>query len=336
MKHKILWAPIRWPDNRHIETDSVGTQCEAIFTESLDAVSDVQWSSCDAIVSLLDVPASARELATNCRIVVTPKVGFDNIALQAWGERGVPVCNVPDYGTMEVADHAIALMLSLMRGITFHTRELKRDLVANWRPALNPFGKRLSVSKLGIVGLGRIGMATALRARAFGMDVQFYDPYVENGRDKALGIKRIDRLESLFSDCDVVSLHTPLTAETNCFIDANVLAHSHPRLILINTARGPVIDLDALHQALKSDQLLAAGLDVLPQEPPQQNHPLLRAWHNNESWIDHRLIITPHHAFCTEESMYDMRFSGGACAAKFLTTGVLENCVNRTYLSSAL
>ncbi len=335
MQHKILWAPLRWTENRHIEAESVGDKCEAIITDSLEEVTDEQWATCDALLSLQDVPEPYRSNAVNCKIFVTPKVGYDNIDLQAWAKRGIPVCNVPDYGTREVADHAMALYLSFIRGITYHTRELKKAPADNWKPISYKRSKRLSDSTFGIVGIGRIGMATALRAKAFEMDVCFYDPYVENGRDKALGIRRVDSLQALFAQCDVVSLHLPLNKSTEKIINAEILSHSKPSLVLLNTARGPVIDLDGLYEAMKNNVIQAAALDVLPEEAPvNKDHPLLKAWSNNEEWIDHRLLLTPHSAFYSEESIRDMRFMGGACAARYLTEGVLQNCVNQEYLSS--
>jgi lactate dehydrogenase-like 2-hydroxyacid dehydrogenase len=326
---------MRWPDGREIEIASLGELGEGEFCDRFDAVTDAQWAGCDAVVTIQDVPPAYRSRLSRCRILVTPKVGFDNIDLAGWGELGVPVCNVPDYGTQEVADHAMALMLSLMKGITFHTRELKRDLRGNWRPALNPFGRRLSVCTFGIVGLGRIGTAAALRAKALGMDVVFFDPYRENGADLALGIRRTRTLADLFATSDVVSLHLPLGAETEKLVDGKLLERCKPGLILINTARGPIIDLDGLHQALKSGRVQAAGLDVLPEEPANPEHPLLKAWAANEDWIDHRLLITPHSAFFTPESVYDMRYKGGEVAMAYLTDGLLQNCVNAQFLRNA-
>ncbi|MCH8142062.1 MAG: C-terminal binding protein [Proteobacteria bacterium] len=332
MSFRILFPAMRWPEGREIEIASMGDNGKAEFCDSFDEVTEDQWSNCDAVICVLDIPEPHRSLMTKCRIFVTPKVGFDNLDVEGWGNLGVPVCNVPDYGTLEVADHAMALMLSLMKGITFHTRELKRDPQGLWRPALNPFGKRLSACVFGIVGLGRIGTATALRAKAFGMDVVFYDPYLGNGADLAIGVRRVHSLEELFGESDVVSLHLPLTEETEKLIDAKVLASSKPGLILINTARGPVIDLDALHAALREDQLQAVGVDVLPEEPPDPEHPLIKAWAANESWIDHRLLITPHSAFFTPESVYDMRYKGGEVALTYLAQGRLQNCVNEQFL----
>lgn len=334
MSYRVLWPQMRWPDMRDIEISSVGDEGQAEFCERFAEVTDEQWAAADALISVMDVPAEFHPKLAKCRILVTPKVGFDNLDLKAWGELGIPVCNVPDYGTMEVADHALALMLSLMKGITFHTRELKQDPRGRWRPALNPYGKRLSSCTLGLVGLGRIGTAVALRAKAFGMDVRFYDPYVENGQDLALGVHREQSLEALFAISDVVSLHLPLNEETERLINAQVLAHSKPGLILINTARGPIIDLDSLEMALRDETVLAVGLDVLPEEPADPAHPLISAWAHDEEWIDHRLLITPHSAFYTPESVYDMRYKAGEIAMRYLTAGRLENCVNQQYLAN--
>ncbi len=333
MGFNILWPAMRWPDNREIEASSVGDNTASFFERYQD-VPEEQWTTCDAVVSVGDIPEEYRSLMQKCRIFVTPKVGFDNIDLATWGQLGIPVCNVPDYGTQEVADHAIALMMSLMKGITFHTRELKQDPKGLWRPALNPYGKRLSSCVFGVVGLGRIGTAAALRAKAFGMDVVMYDPYRENGAELSVGVRRAQSLEELFGQSDVVSIHAPLSTETEKLINAEVLAASKPGLILINTARGPIIDLDALHDALKNDTIQAAGLDVLPEEPANPDHPLIKAWAADEEWIDHRLLMTPHSAFFTPESVYDMRFKGGEVAVTYLSTGRLQNCVNDEYLES--
>ncbi len=333
MTHRILWPQVRWPDDHAIERASVEPNGAAEFVDRMTNVTDAQWRGCDAIVTVLDVPEEYRSRLDNCRVLVTPKVGFDNIDLAGWGALGIPVCNVPDYGTMEVADHAMALMLSLMKGITFHTRELKQDPKGRWRPALNPYGRRLSACTFGVVGIGRIGTAAALRAKAFGMDVAFFDPYVSNGTDLALGVRRVHSLEELFATSDVVSLHLPLTPDTEKLIGAELLQHAKPGLILINTARGPLIDLDALHEAMRSDRVQAAGLDVLPEEPANPEHPLIAAWAAGEEWIDHRLVITPHSAFFTPESVYDMRFKGGEIAMTYLTEGRLQNCVNEPWLT---
>jgi len=332
MTQIVLWPAMRWPDDRQIETTAVGENMRAEFVDRIDAVTDEQWRGCHGIVSVQEIPPEHRAKLDNCRILVTPSVGFNLLDLQAWGELGIPVCNVPDYGTMEVADHAIALMLTLMKGIEFHTAQLRADPRGNWRPALNPYGRRLSVCTFGVIGIGRIGTAAALRAKAFGMDVAFYDPYVENGVDLALGVRRVDTLEALLQQCDVVSVHAPLTDDTQQLLDADAFAAAKPGLIVVNTARGPIIDLDALYDAMRSGAVKAAGLDVLPQEPANTGHPLIQAFVANEAWLAHRLVLTPHSAFFTPESAFDMRAKSAQVAATYLRDGRLQNCVNGQWL----
>ena len=332
MTEMILWPAMRWPDDREIEKSAIGAGMRAEFVDRIDRVTDELWRSCDGIVSVLDIPPEHRAKLDRCRILVTPSVGFNLLDLKAWGELGIPICNVPDYGTMEVADHAIALMLTLMKGIEFHTAELRADPRGNWRPALNPYGRRLSVCTFGVVGIGRIGTAAALRAKAFGMDVAFYDPYVENGVDLALGIRRVDTLNELMQQSDVVSIHAPLTDETNKLVGAEAFAQAKHGLIVVNTARGPIIDLDALYDALRSGIVKAAGLDVLPEEPANPVHPLIRAFADGDEWLAHRLVLTPHSAFFTPESAYDMRAKAAQVAATYLRDGRLMNCVNGEFL----
>ncbi|MGB2330742.1 MAG: NAD(P)-dependent oxidoreductase, partial [Pseudomonadales bacterium] len=246
---------------------------------------------------------------------------------------GIPVCNTPNYGTREVADHALALMLTLTKSIAFHDQSLRADPQKNWRPALNPFGQRLADYTVGIVGLGRIGTAAALRLKAFDTKVLFYDPFKPNGADLALGIGRVDSLELLFNQCDIITLHLPLNSGTEKLINRSILEQAKPGLILINTARGPIIDIDALYEAMMANQVLAAGLDVLPEEPANSEKPLIKAWQEDADWIKHRLLITPHSAFFTPQSMFDIRSFSAQTAAKYITTGRLENCVNDDLLT---
>ena len=333
MTFKILWPAARWPEPRQIEIDSVAPEGKAVFYDDMADVPEEDWRSADAVVSAPDVPAEYRDKLDQCKILVTHKVGYDNIDLAAWGAMGIPVSNVPDYGTQEVADHALALMMSLVRCIPMHLRLLQQDPVANWNPQFNPLARRLSSSVCGIVGLGRIGTAFAIRAKALGMDVVFYDPFKPNGSELALNIRRVRSLSELFAQSDVVSVHVPLSPETENLIDADVFASAKQDLIYINSARGPITDIDALHDAMKSGRVRAAGLDVLPEEPANPDRPLIKAWAAGEEWLQDRLIITPHSAFSTPESVYDMRYKGGEVAMRYLVEGVLDNCVNQQYLS---
>ena len=318
-------------DNQ-VEIEALGEGVTGEFCRGFDTVTEEQWRNCDGIVSG-HVPANVMDMLDKCRIFVKPAVGFDDVDLAAFGDRGIAVSNTPDYGTREVADHAIALMLTLTKSIAFHDESLRTDPVANWRPALNPFGKRMADCTMGIVGLGRIGSAAAMRAKAFDMDVTFHDPYKPNGSELALGIRRSDSLPELLAESDIVSVHAPLNDETRHLIDANALAHAKKGIIIVNTARGPIIDIDALHDAMKDDVVLAAGLDVLPEEPAKLERPLIAAWKADEDWIRHRLLVTPHSAFYTPESVRDIRAFSARTAARYLRDGRLENCVNEGILA---
>lgn len=329
---RVLWPQTRWQDEYEPELSGVGEGIKAEFVGRYSEVTDEQWRNCDGLVGG-QPPLEYLEKLDKCRIFVKPAVGFDEVNLKAWGELGIPVCNTPDYGTREVADHAMAMMLTLSKSIAFHDQSLREDPRKNWRPALNPFGQRLADCTFGIIGLGRIGSAVALRAKAFDMDVVFYDPYKPNGSELSLGIRRADSLEELLRQSDIVSIHTPLNDETRNLVDAGALAAAKPGIIIVNTARGPVIDIDALHDAMKNDVVLAAGLDVLPDEPANLEKPLIAAWHKGESWLRHRLVITPHSAFFTPQSMRDIRGFSARTAARYLRDGRLENCVNEQFLT---
>jgi lactate dehydrogenase-like 2-hydroxyacid dehydrogenase len=335
MSINLLWPYIRWTDDYQAEIDVAGEDVDCVFVGSPRDVTDEQYAQADAMISSPD-PLEKADLGKipNCRIYVTPKVGFDNIDLEKYGEIGIPVCHVPDYGTQDVADHAMGLLLGLMKGINRYDNRLRPEPTAGWRAMDHPLALRLSVAKMGIVGLGRIGTAMTLRCKAFGMDVKFFDPYKTNGSDLALGIGRAESLEELFSECDIISLHVPLNDETRDMINEEVLSHAKPGLVLINAARGEVVDIEALHDAMKSGQIGGAGLDVLAEEPTNLERPLLHAWHNEEEWIRDRLIITPHSAFYTPQSVYDMRTKGITVALKYLRTGRLENCVNNEFLKN--
>ena len=330
MAMRILWPnlPARLVP---VATEAVGPGFELQFQEKFEDVSDEQWAKADAVVGGCPPPYIDKLKA--CRIFVKYGVGYDDVDIERFGKLGIPVCNVPDYGTREVADHAIALMMTLAKSVAYHDSELRADLKGNWRPQHNPFGRRLSVCTFGVVGMGRIGTAAALRAKAFDMDVVFYDPYQPNGYQFAIGVRRADSLAELMGQCDFVSIHTPLTAETRGLIGAEAFAAAKRGMILINTARGPVVDIDALHDAMKDGTVQAAGLDVLPEEPANPQRRLIAAWQKNEDWIRHRLLLTPHSAFYTPESMRDNRGFAARTAARFLRDGRLENCVNKQFLN---
>lgn len=262
-----------------------------------------------------------------CKVIVRPGVGYDMVDVEAARGRGIPVCNVPDYGTEEVADSAMAMALSLMRGVNFLNSRLRREEGAWSVEQVAPL-QRLRGSVFGVVGLGRIGTATALRAKAHGMEVVFYDPYVPDGKDKALGMRRVDALEDLLKQAHVISLHCPLTDETRAMVSASQIDQMKEGAFLVNTARGGVVDPCAVVAALESGQLAGAGIDVLEQEPPSEEEPLIQAWRDSSHPAHDRLIINPHAAFYCEQGEVEFRRKGAEEVKRALLGEKLRNVVN--------
>jgi C-terminal binding protein len=232
--------------------------------------------------------------ASRCRCIVRAGVGYNNVDRAAAARHGVIVCNVPDYGTEEVADHAILLLLALARKLLPGDAAIR---AGGWDYGTALGTPRLRGKTLGLVGCGRIGTATALRAKAFGLDVVFHDPLVPQGTDKSLGIRRVHQLDELLEKSHFVSLHCYLDHATRHLIDAKALARMRPGAFLINTARGPVVDQEAMLEALDTGRLAGAGLDVVEREPLDDDrlrrHP--------------RVILTPHSAFYSVEGFIELR-----------------------------
>jgi C-terminal binding protein len=242
------------------------------------------------------------------KVVVRMGVGYDRLDLATLAQRGIKACNVPDYGTQEVADHAVSLALALRRGLFLHHDLQRATPPAPWRYVDSPLIRRMEVQGFGILGLGRIGTAVALRAKAFGFRVRFFDPHLPNGVDRALGIERARTLEELLRGSDVLSVHVPDMPSTRGLVGARELSLLPRHAVLVNTARGTSVDLAALEAALRSGHLAGAGLDVIPEEPPPDPPPpLLAAYRAREDWTVGRLVVTPHSAFHTPEAWGDIR-----------------------------
>lgn len=242
----------------------------------------------------------------NCKSIVCACVGYDNVDYQYANKKGIRVYNVPDYGTNDVADHTIALLLSYARRIVAYDELLRLEIVDNWNPLLvSPF-YRISDKQIGIIGLGRIGTAVALRAKAFGMNVSFYDPYKPNGYDKTFHFNKTESLIELVEKSDVLTVHTPLNIETEKMINWDIIKNAKKQPIIINTARGKIIDSSCICCALKENIIEAFLADVLEHEPPQNTDELVLMQKQKE--FANKIIITPHAASYAEESKYEMRY----------------------------
>jgi D-3-phosphoglycerate dehydrogenase/C-terminal binding protein len=283
----------------------------------------------DAIMLYHTIKLTRRtiERLTRCKLIVRCGVGFDNVEYGFARQCGIPLANVPDYGTEEVADSAIGCMLALTRGISFFNSRLRAGQ-GPWSYLQGVPVHRLRGRGFAIVGLGRIGSATAVRARGFGMDVVFYDPYKPDGYDRALGVRRVESLPDLLAQAHVLSLHCPLTTETYRMIDAAALEIMPMGSFLVNTSRGGVVDTAAIPDAIVSGRLAGAAIDVLEHEPPQGDDPLLAAWRNPDHPAYDRVLINPHTAFYSEEGLKDMRRKGAEACRRALEGLPLRNIVN--------
>jgi len=281
---------------------------EPIPAEALAAQALILWHN---------VPVDAGVVARlqNCRALIRNGTGYDSVDIKAAAGRGIPVCNVPDYGTEEVADHALALTLALCRQLFPLDAEAKR---LGWQIKVAEKMRRLRGQVFGIVGLGRIGTATALRAKAFGFRVVYFDPYLAPGVHKALGVERADTLDELLQLSDVVSIHTPLTNETRGMIGAHEVGLMKPSAFLVNTARGDIVQKAPVLAALRESRLAGAGLDVV------ENEPLRSA----EEAATPNLIVTCHAAFCSPEGMIAMRTTSARIARAAVLGQPVWNRVN--------
>ena len=183
-------------------------------------------------------------------------------------------------------------------------------------------------------GSSASGASAARRAGAFDMKVVFYDPHLSSGVDLSTGYERVHALSELMATSDVVSIHAPLSEETRGLMDRDALDAAKSGLILVNTARGPIIDLDALEAAMRDGRVAGAGLDVLPSEPGDLEHPLIAAWRRREDWIADRLIVTPHAAFFSPAAMRDLRLKSVEVVHAYLTESRLTNCVNAEFIEA--
>jgi len=234
--------------------------------------------------------------------------GYDTVDTEACARHGVWVANSPDYGVGEVATHALGLALALIRNIVACHRDIAGG---NWHYLSSGRLRRPRELSLGIVGLGRIGKRMAQLSRDVFKRVLAYDPYLIDG-DFPVFVERARTLDALARAADVVTLHTPLTRETRGMIDAGFLAAMPRGGYLVNTARGAVVDVPALVDALDSGHVAGAGLDVLPVEPVPRDSRLL---------ADPRVVLTPHSAFYSVEAEVELRRKAAQNLATWLATG---------------
>ncbi|MEE2746621.1 MAG: C-terminal binding protein [Pseudomonadota bacterium] len=241
----------------------------------------------------------------NCKVIGRFGIGIDNIDLNAADAKGITVTYAPTYCLDEVSDHTMALLLSLARKIPF-----ANNMVSSGRwemPAVVPV-KRIRGMVLGLIGFGNIPRQIVGKAKAFGINVVASDPYCPDDIFKEYGVERVD-FEELLAISDYVSVHAPLTADTENMLDSAAFNKMKKTALLINTARGPLVNTEDLALALDQGKIAGAGLDVLPSEPPKENDPLIGR---------DNVVLTPHTGFYSEDALNELQSTVAADVAAVL------------------
>ncbi len=274
------------------------------------------------MVTYMPITAEFIGQLQRCRIIARFGIGVDNVDVVAATRAGIVVTNVPDYCVDEVSDHALAMLLALARRLLPADRMVRAGI---WSvSALTPI-HRLQGRVLGLVGFGKIARALARKAQALGLEVLAYDPYLSPEAIEAYGARPAS-FDELLEHSDFISIHAPLTPETRHLFNEEAFDKIKPGAFLINTARGPIVDERALLRALESGRLAGAALDVLEQEPPPADAPLLRR---------KDVLITPHIAFYSEESLVELQTKAAEEVVRVLQGQAPRNPVNPEVLSSS-
>ncbi|MGY1706233.1 C-terminal binding protein [Geodermatophilus sp. SYSU D00697] len=293
-----------------IESDVLAAAGHELRTAQCRTAADVVAAAGDADAVLVQyAPITAEVLAAlpRLRLVSRFGVGVDVVDTDAARTRGVWVCNVPDYGTAEVALHAVAMLLALLRDLAGHDREVR---AGRWDHRLGGTLRRPGGLTLGVVGLGRIGRMTMERAAPWFGACVGYDPHLPDDVWPP-GVERVG-LEELFTRSSAVTLHLPLTAGSSGLVGADLLRRMPPGSYLVNTARGGLVDVDAVLAALADGRLAGVALDVLPEEPPPAGHPLL---------THPRALLSPHVAWYSEEAEVELRRKAAGNVVDWARTG---------------
>lgn len=253
------------------------------------------------------IPGRVLESLKRCKVIVRYGVGVDNIDLKVARQKKIFVANLPGYGTEEVSDHAVALLLACIRGLLVRDRRLRQGILET---DITDEIYRTTGKTLGLIGYGQIGQAFHRKWKGFlPQKVLIYDPFATAEVIRRQGGREAD-LETLLAQSDYISLHMPLTPETKQMINASALRKMKPNAILINTSRGEVIDEKALVRALEENWILAAGLDVFEDEPLKQDHPLLKL---------HNVVLSGHVGWYSKDSVAELQTRGAQEIRKVLT-----------------
>lgn len=296
MAYKVAMADTIFPDLSIEEEilNEVGAQVYLAKAKSPEAILEVAKDA-DALVTVYaEITKEVIEKLEKCRVIVRCGIGVNNVDLQAASAKGIYVANVPDYCWDEVSDHTVALALALERKVLLLDKQVKAGKwnLDEFKPILGLRGQTF-----GLIGFGNIPKEVAKKAQVFGFKVVAYDPFVNQDAANEFNVE-MKTLEELLQIADVVSVHAPLIDATYHMINKDTLGLMKPTAFLVNTARGPLVDTEALYEALRDKKIAGAALDVMEVEPPAKDNPLLTL---------ENVILTPHAAFYSEASSLNLR-----------------------------
>ena len=327
---KILLAGdrlfMKFPALNYFESRAPEADAEIVSTKGMSDDEFIEAAKDASAICVIarPIPKKLIESAKKCEIIMTLSVGYDCVDIEAATAEGIPVSNSPTYCSDDVANHAMTLILAVSRKLHKIIPEINKS---NWdykytKPIFNYRGK-----KLGVIGLGKIGRKIVPKAKGFGMDVIAFDPYIADDIFELLGVERKYELNDLLDAADYITVHAPLTPETRNMIGEKELSRMKGTAFIVNTARGPIINQNALVNALNSESIAGAGIDVLEKEPLTPDNPLLSA---------KNILLTPHIAWYSEESFEANKILGMDEMINVLNGGRPRHIVNpeifgRTY-----
>ena len=322
---RILITDFVWPSTapeREVLVAGLGEGVEMVEApDGSEATLAALAADCDGIMTCFaQVTPAVVRAAEKCRVISRYGVGVDNIAVDVATELGIPVTYVPDYCVDEVSDHVMALLLTWNRQVGFYDDVAK---AGRWEgtPSPHPL-TRLRGQTIGILGFGRIGRAVADKARAFGLAVAVFDPYLPADATLPDGVSAV-AMDDLLAASDYVTVHTPLNEQTRGLVGAAEFQRMKSSAYIINCARGPIIDEPALIDALRDGEIAGAGLDVMESSAPPANHPLFG--------MDN-VIATPHVAFLSQQSVLELEVRTARATVDVLQGRMPEFLVNPAVL----
>ena len=274
-----------------------GAGFSVVLAKSIEEFDSLIPDADAIIIANADMNRERLSRAKKCKAVVRQGMGVDNIDVKSATEFGIMVCNVPDFNLEEVSDHALAFALSLARYMPHYNWTIQQG--KTWLHTSYPVPKRLGAMTLGIAGFGKIGRLLARKAKPLFGEIIAYDPFMNKALADELGVKVYEDLDDIMRDSDIVSVHIPLTEQTFHLIDDRRIRMMKPSAHLINTSRGPLVDMEALTVALKEGVIAGAGFDVIEGEfAPDMSHPM---------FAEKRFLFTPHTAWYSQDSLKKLR-----------------------------